>query len=346
MIGAYSLCYKEADWLGFNIMRMYEWFDEFSICVGPVKKLMGAEPDDDTVEALEALPDPGHKINIISGVWKDKNEMTYWATRELESDFIFQIDSDEVWPVEAFKEAVELLRDGARKVLVHMYTFWKNLETILTIPDVLAWATHRLGVPRHLIRNAMMNRPRAHGALRASLGKPGKGPSGLGGQERIAVLAILFEGLEPHLDRWMDTRRDPDERAQEAARCAQGEFQTPYLLDMRRIFRPCQHTHIRHIPPDLVWPNGEPAHWHKDAVLNRPIWHFSYIGASRVKRKFEFFNNRSGRKVMPDPKQFDEWGDTQLWDHVFMTGQFRRFARYDGPEIPAGVRTFVEGQMT
>ena len=45
MIGIYALCYKDADWLAFNIGRMYGWVDAISVVIGPVKKVFGCAQD-------------------------------------------------------------------------------------------------------------------------------------------------------------------------------------------------------------------------------------------------------------------------------------------------------------
>ena len=284
-IGIYALCYKDAEWLAFNLRRMYEWVDAISIVIGPVKKVFGCAEDKESEDILRALPDPDCKIMIQSGSWPDKNYMAERACEKLDTEIVVQLDADEVWPKEVFDAAIRAVRAGTRKVRLHMYTFWRTLGYILTTPDV-----------------------------RAYLGK-------LAGADRTAALKLL-EG----------DRRVLDEYAEH----------TPWLLDMGRVFRPDQLTRISHIPPDLVWPNGESAY---DAVTLGPLWHFSYIGTERVRRKFTFFNKRDGNggKVMPDFSYFEKWGEENLGDRVPMTGQTRGFRKYDGPEIPADVRAFVEG---
>lgn len=329
-IGVYSICYKEADWLEFNIRRMYDWVDAFSICVGPVEKLMGANRDIETAEALNAIPDPDGKITVTEGVWLDKNHMTEVATEKLDTPLIIQLDSDEVWPRESFDETIGLLRAGERKVLLHMYSFWKTPDYVMKVPDRYGWASRKLGLPEELLRAAGRNEPGAEPKVRRQLVA-----CALEKREVMSILGVAFEGVEKALN------GTKDRSMLGAYECCAAPW-TPYLLDMHRGFRPCEHTHVSHIPPDLVWPNGEGAHWHEASTASTPLWHLCYIGESRMARKFEFFNKRAGRQVMPKPEYFRDWREQQLDDVVKMTGQLRRVMRYEGPALPDDVREFAE----
>lgn len=329
-IGIYSICYKEADWLTFNIRRMYDWVDAFSISVGPVKKLMGETRDTETAAALRAIPDPDRKIIVTEGLWEDKNHMTRVATDHLETPQILQLDSDEVWPREAFDEALSLLGSGKRKLLLHMYSFWKTPEFIMEIPDRFGWASRKLGVPEPLLHAAARNEPGAEGKVRKYLRS-----STLPKDDAMATLRVTFDGVEKTLD------AEKQILMVHALECCKAPW-TPYLLDMHRAFRPCPHTHISHIPPDLVWPNGESAHWHEAGMVKTPLWHLCYIGNERMPRKFDFFNKRAGRQVMPKPTYFQEWTEACVGEVLRMTGQLRRIRKYDGPPMPDDVREFAE----
>ncbi len=135
---------------------------------------------------------------------------------------------------------------------------------------------------------------------------------------------------------------DPGSIAREIVENPLSMCWTPWLLDMGRAFRPDAHTRVFHIPPELCWENGEVAHVHSRVTAETPLWHFSYVGRDRVARKFEFFNKRHGSQVMPPIEYFDGWTSQDMTDRHRMTGQWRTFAGYPGPEIPRDVLDFVE----
>jgi hypothetical protein len=324
MIGIYAICYKDADWLCWNLQRMYGWVEQISVCVGPVKRLLGAEEDTESVDALAAMPDPDKKLTVISGVWKDKNEMTAAALSNLQQAKIIQLDADEVWPRAAFDEAVRLL-DTSHKVKAHMYTFWKSPDYILETPDATQWLADQIKV-----------RPQILEDIRAGL---------KGGQDALRREFRKLDGIAPTRDilyRRVHATQLYFSRPDVLQSMLTGPW-TPWLLDMHRAFRPTRHASIRHIPPDLVWPNGEIAERQAGPTMSTPLWHFSYVGAERYARKADFFAKR-GDGTMPSPEEFRGWTDQQLHGEMKMTGQRRRVVKYAGPPIPEDVKEFVRGQ--
>jgi len=130
-VGAYMLCYKEADMASLNLRRFYPLVDHLVVIIGPAAGI-SEEEDQQTTKALSLVDDKDKKITLISGVWKDKNEMTAKAVSFLgkRCDIICQVDADEFWPAETFREAISRIKNGAVQVRIPHYIFWKGTKLI------------------------------------------------------------------------------------------------------------------------------------------------------------------------------------------------------------------------
>lgn len=132
-IGAYILSYRESDWLKANLDWIYNRFDQISIAIGPSSQNPIQEPDITTVNMLMGYPDKERKIKYcFSKKWKNKDEMAHAAFNLLKCDYLFQVDNDEFWPEETFKEALSLLDEGYSHIAVQHYIFYKDDRYILT----------------------------------------------------------------------------------------------------------------------------------------------------------------------------------------------------------------------
>jgi hypothetical protein len=138
-IGAYCLCYREAEWLAENIRRLYARIDRFSVVIGPSERAYGyVQPPDESSEAiLRGIPDPAGKITLLSReAWAHKNEMTAAATAILQTRFVFQLDADEFWPQATFDAALQALRQGADRVAAPHLIFWGGPDHVLRHPEL------------------------------------------------------------------------------------------------------------------------------------------------------------------------------------------------------------------
>jgi hypothetical protein len=126
-VGAYALCYQEAELLAANIRWMYDLVDTFHIVIGPSERGVGFERPADVESGgiLRAVYDPAGKIRVVAeGSWKDKEEMTEAATRDLTTDVLLHLDADEFWPRETFEMAMREIERGADRVEALHYIFF------------------------------------------------------------------------------------------------------------------------------------------------------------------------------------------------------------------------------
>jgi hypothetical protein len=102
--------------LAANIRRMYGLIDEFRVVIGAANAGSCYRPPIDNTSAafLKAIPDPEHKIHIVSSeaAWLSKEIMARVATNGLKADILLHLDADEFWRIPAFKAAVNDLANG------------------------------------------------------------------------------------------------------------------------------------------------------------------------------------------------------------------------------------------
>ncbi len=68
--------------------------------------------NDGTVEFIKSYPDPDKKIKLIQGKWIDKCEMQNKAVEIATGDYIWLIDSDEVYKEEAIEIIYQILNEN------------------------------------------------------------------------------------------------------------------------------------------------------------------------------------------------------------------------------------------
>ena len=85
-----------------SLKSIYDSAYEIIIVEGAVKQCMFAanadgSSKDGTVEFIKAFPDPGKKVKLIQGIWPEKCEMQNKAVKIATGDYIWLVDSDEVY---------------------------------------------------------------------------------------------------------------------------------------------------------------------------------------------------------------------------------------------------------
>jgi len=88
---------------------------------------------DRTLEIIRSFPDPQHKIKLIaSQAWEHKDEMVNAYAAHVTGDYLFHVDSDEIWTKEALEQIRQILaRDPSITCLeFNPLHFWHNFQTV------------------------------------------------------------------------------------------------------------------------------------------------------------------------------------------------------------------------
>jgi glycosyltransferase involved in cell wall biosynthesis/ADP-heptose:LPS heptosyltransferase len=133
----------------YSLKSVYEFAHEIIIVEGAVQKCMfAANPDgsstDGTVEFIESFPDPQNKIKLIQGKWPEKCEMQDEALKYVEGDYVWLIDSDEVYKTEDLERVKTLVRSDPSITQVNFNgdNFWKGLDYIFVSPKFFESGAH------------------------------------------------------------------------------------------------------------------------------------------------------------------------------------------------------------
>ncbi len=125
----------------YSLKSVYDFAHEIIIIEGAVENCMfAANPDgsstDGTVEFIQSFPDPQNKIRLIQGRWPEKCEMQNEALKYVTGDYIWLIDSDEVYKREHLEKIKEIIKKEPSITQVNFIpdNFWKGLEYIFVSP--------------------------------------------------------------------------------------------------------------------------------------------------------------------------------------------------------------------
>jgi glycosyltransferase involved in cell wall biosynthesis len=131
--------------VGHSLRAIYDFADEIIVIEGAVENAMfAARPDgssaDRTVEIIRALPDPDRKITLVQGRWRDKVEQSNAYLARATGDYVWQVDSDEMYLPEDLAAVRAMLNEDPAITMVTFYCrpFWHNLHTQLVGPP---WET-------------------------------------------------------------------------------------------------------------------------------------------------------------------------------------------------------------
>jgi len=123
--------------LEYSLKAIYPFAHEVIIVEGAVSAArFAANPDgsskDGTVEFIKKFPDPDRKIKLIQGLWPEKVDMQDTALRYVTGDYIWLVDSDEVYKRDHILRIKQFLRDNPDVTQINFipYNFWKGLDYI------------------------------------------------------------------------------------------------------------------------------------------------------------------------------------------------------------------------
>jgi ADP-heptose:LPS heptosyltransferase/glycosyltransferase involved in cell wall biosynthesis/predicted O-methyltransferase YrrM len=133
----------------YSLKSIYEFAHEVIIVEGAVEKCMFAanldgSSTDGTVEFIKSFPDPQNKIRLIQGKWPEKCEMQNVALRHVTGDYVWLIDSDEVYKAEHLDRIKKALVENPSITQVNFIpdNFWKGLDHIFVSPRFFEPAYH------------------------------------------------------------------------------------------------------------------------------------------------------------------------------------------------------------
>ncbi|MHC5060099.1 MAG: glycosyltransferase [Planctomycetota bacterium] len=125
----------------YSLRAIYDFAHEIIIAEGAVADCMfAAKPDgssrDGTVEFIKSFPDPQNKIKLIQAKWPEKCEMQNEALKHVTGDYVWLIDSDEVYKRSDLEKINQLLRKDPSITQVNFIpdNFWKGLDYIFVSP--------------------------------------------------------------------------------------------------------------------------------------------------------------------------------------------------------------------
>ncbi|MHC4622304.1 MAG: FkbM family methyltransferase, partial [Planctomycetota bacterium] len=135
----------------FSLKSIYDFAHEIIIVEGAVENCMFAanadgSSKDGTVEFIKSLSDPANKIKVIQGKWPEKCEMQNEALKHVTGDYVWLIDSDEVYKSEDLEKVKDILNKDPSITQVNFIpdSFWKGLDYIFVSSEFFKdWCHYR-----------------------------------------------------------------------------------------------------------------------------------------------------------------------------------------------------------
>jgi hypothetical protein len=118
--------------------QVYPFASQILISEGPVKywqDLGKSTSEDNTNNILDNFPDPDNKITIVHGQFSEKDEQSnaYMSHLNKDTDYLWMIDSDEVYRTEDIVKAIEFLsKMKPTSVGVQSCSFYGGFDHYLT----------------------------------------------------------------------------------------------------------------------------------------------------------------------------------------------------------------------
>jgi hypothetical protein len=145
-----------------NLQSIYPFAHEIVISEGPVKHYQGlgyTTSTDDTVDIIKSFPDPDKKITLLQECWKNKNAMCHAFLSKMTGDYVWHVDSDEIYKEDDIKKILNYLEknDSCYSMSFKLNSFYGGLNHKITgfeetfevhrikriIPGKSVWKTHR-----------------------------------------------------------------------------------------------------------------------------------------------------------------------------------------------------------
>jgi len=125
----------------YSLKSVYDFAHEIIIVEGAVAECMFAangdgSSKDGTVEFIKSFSDPANKIKFIQGRWPEKCEMQNEALKYVTGDYVWLIDSDEVYKKDDLEKIKDILKNEPSITQVNFIpdNFWKGMDYIFVSP--------------------------------------------------------------------------------------------------------------------------------------------------------------------------------------------------------------------
>lgn len=114
---AFGMIVFESDYvLKECLEQVYPFAEQILIAEGPVsywQRMGKTTSEDETNHILNTFPDPDKKITITHGQYSEKDEQcqTYMKNLRPDIDYLFNLDSDEVYKTEDLKKIIQIMEE-------------------------------------------------------------------------------------------------------------------------------------------------------------------------------------------------------------------------------------------
>jgi len=159
-----------------NLESLYPFANKIIITEGPVKYYRGLgfkESTDNTLNIIKTFPDPDNKIVLIQGQWNEKDDMIKAQEKYYTGDYVWHIDSDELYKSEDMKKVIEYIDKNQKtcySMSFRLFSFYGGLERyisgfeenfeVVRIQKRGKWRTHR--PPTMVLNNGKTCREMGH----------------------------------------------------------------------------------------------------------------------------------------------------------------------------------------
>ncbi|MCK4816380.1 glycosyltransferase family 2 protein, partial [bacterium] len=133
----------------YSLKSVYDFAHEIIIVEGAVAECMFAangdgSSKDGTVEFIKSFSDPANKIKFIQGRWPEKCEMQNEALKYVTGDYVWLIDSDEVYKKDDLEKIKDILKNEPSITQVNFIpdNFWKGMDYIFVSPRFFEPESH------------------------------------------------------------------------------------------------------------------------------------------------------------------------------------------------------------
>ena len=155
LITASYKVFNEANFLPYSLKSIYPYVDFIDIVEGATKFSLRYANEfggstDDTIEQLKKFSDPEHKIRVMQGKWRDREEAQAKLLEMCAGKWMLYIDGDEIIDAESMQNLRQWCMDHQDGKIVYarpkrFYNFWHDFNHIAYSLDPLSpWAQYGL----------------------------------------------------------------------------------------------------------------------------------------------------------------------------------------------------------
>ncbi|MBU1863543.1 MAG: glycosyltransferase [Candidatus Omnitrophica bacterium] len=133
----------------YAIKAIYDFAHEIIIIEGAVENCLFAagcngSSKDGTVEMIKSFPDTKGIMRLIQGTWNEKVDMHNKALEYVTGNYVWLIDSDEIYKAHDVSKVVKLLEHDTTITQINFIgdNFWKGFDYIFVAPRFFETSAH------------------------------------------------------------------------------------------------------------------------------------------------------------------------------------------------------------